>query len=251
MGVWSRASRTHVGHMTAGDFYANEVSMSMPKATLVSIVLHQDDGTLTTLKASLPLEQGEVIDATFLSVKALQEFYESEIDDARESDLLLSLHLKATMMKVSDPIMFGHCIRVFYKAAFEKHGELLQRIGANPNLGLSSIYETLVKKLKPEEAAAVKADFEACYENQPWLAMVDSDKGITNLHAPNDIIIDASMPVVARDSGKVRCWFVSHYPFCSISYCTLFYVFYLFILDVESTGRNGRYQVGDLASHAF
>ena len=204
MGVWSRASRTHVAHMTSGDFYANEVSMSMPEATSVAIVLKNDDGSITTLKDSVCLEKGEVIDASFMSVRALQQFYESEIDDARENDILLSLHLKATMMKVSDPIMFGHCIRVYFKSAFDKHGDLLQRIGANPNMGLSSIYDTLTKKCSPEEAAAVKADFDACYENQPWLAMVDSEKGITNLHAPNDVIVDASMPVVARDSGKVR-----------------------------------------------
>lgn len=207
MGVWSRASRTHVAHMASDDFYANEVSMSMPQATAVSIVLQHDDGTTTTLKESVALEQDEVIDASFMNVRALEEFYEAEMEDARENDILLSLHLKATMMKVSDPIMFGHCIRVYYKKAFEKHGELLQRIGANPNNGLSSIYESLQQKLPPEQAAAVKADFEACYEDQPWLAMVNSDKGITNLHAPNDIIIDASMPVVARDSGKV-CMFL-------------------------------------------
>jgi len=242
MGVWSRASRTHVAHMTSDDFYANELSTVMEKATDVSIVLEGADGETKVLKKSIPLEEKEVIDASFMNVAALQEFYESEIQDARENDLLLSLHLKATMMKVSDPIMFGHCIRVYYKAAWDKHADTLQKIGANPNNGLSSIYETLQTKLPEDEAAAIKADFEACYEDQPWLAMVDSDKGITNLHAPNDIIIDASMPVVARDSGKVRRRVVLNLSIC----CVLFAVS-LFVLlshnlycaratDVESIG---------------
>jgi len=205
MGVWSRASRTHVAHMTGGDFYDHEQSAAMPKATSVSIVLEAaaDGATTTVLKESVPLEEAEVVDASFMSVRALEEFYATEIEDARDNDLLLSLHLKATMMKVSDPIMFGHCIRVYYKAAFDKHGDVLKEIGANPAGGLNSIFAAVDAKLPDEQAAQIKADFEACYENQPWLAMVNSDKGITNLHAPNDIIIDASMPVVLRDSGKV------------------------------------------------
>lgn len=204
MGLWSKASRTHVSHMNHGDFYANEQSHVMETAGSVSIELIAADGsTTTTLKDCVKLEENELFDATFMSVKALQEFYETEIQDAKDNDILLSLHLKATMMKVSDPIMFGHCIRVYYKAAFDKHGDTLAQIGANPANGLASIYNALDTKLPPDQAASIKADFEACYEEQPWLAMVDSDKGITNLHAPNDIIIDASMPVVIRDSGKM------------------------------------------------
>lgn len=204
MGLWSRASRTHVAHMTAGDFYGNEQSHVATGSGSVSIQhVATADGTTTTLKKSVPLEEAEVIDATFMSVKALQDFYETEIQDAKDNDILLSLHLKATMMKISDPIMFGHCIRVYYKAAFDKHGEVLLQIGANPANGLASIYESLAAKLPADQAAAIRADFEACYDHQPWLAMVDSDRGVTNLHAPNDIIIDASMPVVVRDSGKM------------------------------------------------
>lgn len=194
---------THVAHMTRGDFYGSEQSAVMEQATAVEIVLETDAGDSVVLKPSISLEQGEVIDAAFLSVKELRAFYEQEIDEALDSELLLSLHLKATMMKVSDPIMFGHAIRVFYQAAFEKHGAVLEEIGANPNQGLSSLYETIKSKLPEEQASTIIADFEACYENRPWLAMVNSDKGITNLHAPNDIIIDASMPVVIRDSGKM------------------------------------------------
>lgn len=203
MGLWSKASRTHVAHMTEGDFYASEQSAIMEAATDVEIVLTTESGETKVLKASTPLEAGEVIDASFISIQKLTEFYEAEITDAKESELLLSLHLKATMMKISDPILFGHCIKVFYQAAFDKHAATLAKIGANPNQGLASMYEVMDNKLSVDEAAAIKADFEACYEDRPWLAMVDSDKGITNLHAPNDIIIDASMPVVVRDSGKM------------------------------------------------
>mmetsp|Transcript_39623 Transcript_39623/g.59540 ORF Transcript_39623/g.59540 Transcript_39623/m.59540 type:complete len:511 (-) Transcript_39623:170-1702(-) len=138
-----------------------------------------------------------------MSVEELCAFYDREIQDAKDSDMLLSLHLKATMMKVSDPILFGHCVKVFYKEAFAKHGELFEEIGANPNNGLGAVIDAVKNKLPAEKAAEVLADIEACYENRPWLAMVNSDKGITNLHVPSDIIIDASMPVVVRDSGQM------------------------------------------------
>lgn len=205
MGLWSKASRTHVAHMTEGDFYGSEKSVILPQTTSVSIVLHKDNGETQILKKGIPMEEAEVMDAATMSVAQLRAFYEQEIEDAKESEVLLSLHLKATMMKVSDPIMFGHAIRAYYSDAYEKHGTTLNEIGANPNSGLASIYERLDNKLTEEQAAAIKKDFEACYErpDRPWLAMVDSDKGITNLHAPNDIIIDASMPVVVRDSGKM------------------------------------------------
>lgn len=203
MGMWSRACRTHVAHMESGDFYANEISKLIPQATTARIELHGTDGTITILNSKVKLEDNEIADSTFMSIQELQDFYEAEINDAKESEILLSLHLKATMMKVSDPIMFGHCIRIYYKAAFDKHGETLEKIGASPNGGLTSIFDVVNAKLPANEAKAIIADFEACYEEQPWLAMVNSDKGITNLHAPNDIIIDASMPVVIRDSGKM------------------------------------------------
>lgn len=204
MGLWSKASRTHVAHMTNGDFYATEQSTAVEKKTDVSIVLDTGAGKEPiVLKDSVPLEAGEVIDASFMSIKALQDFYEQEIDEAKESEILLSLHLKATMMKVSDPILFGHCIRVYFADCFKKHGAVLEEIGANPNSGLASMMAIIDKKLLEDQAAQIKADLDACYENRPWLAMVNSDKGITNLHFPNDIIIDASMPVVVRDSGKM------------------------------------------------
>jgi isocitrate dehydrogenase len=204
LGLWSKASKTHVAHMTSGDFYQNEKSHVVGnQPTSVCIVLETNNGDEIVLKDETPLQAGEVIDASFLSIKALVDYYEQEMEDAKESELMLSLHLKATMMKVSDPIMFGHAIRVFFDRAFEKHGSTLQEIGANPNGGLTSVMDTVSRKLPADQAVAIKADFEACYEHRPWLAMVNSDKGITNLHAPNDIIIDASMPVVVRDSGKM------------------------------------------------
>jgi len=189
--------------MKSGDFYGSEQSATMKAETDVVIEFTPKGGKPKVLKESTPLEAGEVIDASFMSVRQLQDFYEEEIEDAKDTEILFSLHLKATMMKVSDPIMFGACIRVYFKDAFAKHGDKLKEIGANPNNGLASIFEVVKAKLDAETAAQIIADFDACYEDQPWLAMVNSDKGITNLHAPNDIIIDASMPVVIRDSGKM------------------------------------------------
>lgn len=203
MGLWSRASRTHVAHMKNGDFFASEQSATMKEATDVVIEFTPKGGSPKIMKESTPLEDGEVIDSSFMSVRQLRDFFEEEIEDAKNAEILFSLHLKATMMKVSDPIMFGHCIRVYFKEAFDKHGATLKKIGANPNNGLASIFEVARAKLDEAEAAQIIADFDACYENKAWLAMVNSDKGITNLHAPNDIIIDASMPVVVRDSGKM------------------------------------------------
>ncbi|CAB9511599.1 Isocitrate dehydrogenase [NADP] [Seminavis robusta] len=202
LGIWSKASRTHVAHMDKGDFYASEQSAIMKDDTSVVIELETASGT-TVLKEDTPLVKGEVIDASFMDVKELCEFFEQEISEAAETETLLSLHLKATMMKVSDPIMFGHCIRVYYKDAWAKHGTKLEDIGANPNEGLAALFDKVKDKLPEAEAKKIIEDFEACYETRPWLAMVNSDKGITNLHAPNDIIIDASMPVVIRDSGKM------------------------------------------------
>lgn len=203
MGLWSKASRTHVAHMTKGDFYSSEQSTTIMSPTKVTIELVDADGEITTLKESVELQAGEVIDTATLSVEELTKFYETEIAEAKSSDLLFSLHLKATMMKVSDPILFGHCVKVFFKAAFEKHAATLAKIGANPNQGLGAVYKAIESKLPEDEAKKLIADFEACYEDRPWLAMVNSDKGITNLHVPSDVIIDASMPVVIRDSGMM------------------------------------------------
>jgi isocitrate dehydrogenase len=203
MGMWSKASRTHVAHMTKGDFYDSEQSTVMKSATDVIIEFENEMGAMTIMKESTLLEAGEVIDASSLSVAALRQFYEDELKDAYDSDILVSLHLKATMMKISDPIMFGHCVKVFFKEAFDKHSATLEDIGANPNNGLASVVDAIQKKLHKKVAKQIMDDIDACYEKRPWLAMVDSDKGITNLHVPSDVIIDASMPVVIRDSGKM------------------------------------------------
>jgi len=207
MGIWSKASRTHVSHMTQGDFYGSEQSATIgDKPTSVKIEFHPKNGASKILKDSIPLEANEVIDASFMSATALTNFLEDEIEDAKNTDILFSIHLKATMMKVSDPIMFGHCIKVFFKDVFDKYGDLLDEIGADPKQGLSSILDAVENKVddKKKKKELLLA-FRGCYgsEDRPWLAMVDSDKGITNLHAPNDIIIDASMPVVVRDSGMM------------------------------------------------
>lgn len=203
MGIWSKASGTHVSHMDKGDFYGSEQSTATTSATDVIIEHVAPDGTVKVLKESTELEAGEVIDAACMSVKELRAFYDREIQDAKDSDIMLSLHLKATMMKISDPILFGHCVKSFFSDAYDKHGEVLDSIGANPNNGLGAVLASVENKLPSDQAAAIKADFDACYEDRPWLAMVNSDKGITNLHVPSDIIIDASMPVVVRDSGQM------------------------------------------------
>jgi len=203
MGIWSKASKTHVSHMQKGDFFDSEKSTTIKDSTEVIIELISQDGSVSILKETTSLQSGEVIDAATMNVKELREFYDHEIQDAKDTDILFSLHLKATMMKVSDPILFGHCVKSYFKVAFEKHDEVLQTIGANPNNGLGSVYQSIKSKLPSDQASLIMKDFESCYENQPWLAMVNSDKGITNLHVPSDIIIDASMPVVIRDSGQM------------------------------------------------
>mmetsp|Transcript_35997 Transcript_35997/g.39787 ORF Transcript_35997/g.39787 Transcript_35997/m.39787 type:complete len:778 (+) Transcript_35997:74-2407(+) len=203
MGMWSKASRTHVAHMQTGDFYESEKSAVMDKATEVVIEFTSSSGETKIMKDNIALEKGEVIDAAFMNADELCKFFEEEMEDAKDTDVMLSLHLKATMMKISDPIMFGHCVKVYYKDVFEKYGEVLNEIGANPNNGLASVIDSINKKLPEDKATEIINEFEACYENRPWLAMVDSDKGVTNLHVPSDVIIDASMPVVVRDSGKM------------------------------------------------
>jgi isocitrate dehydrogenase len=202
MGAWTRDSKTHVAHMTGGDFYGSEKSTTAKKATDLRIEFVAADGKTTVLKKKLDLLEGEVIDATVMTVRALRKFFEEQIEDAKKSGVLLSLHLKSTMMKISDPIMFGHAVSVFYKDVFEKHGAVLKELGVNPNNGLGDLYAK-IKKLPEAQRTEIEADIQAVYKNRPALAMVDSDKGITNLHVPSDIIVDASMPVVVRDSGKM------------------------------------------------
>ena len=200
MGAWTPESKTHVSHMNAGDFYHSEKSVTMKKAGNVRFELVDKAGKVTVLKEKLALQEGEVLDGAFMSCKALRKFIEEQIEDAKNKGVLFSVHLKATMMKISDPIMFGHFVSVFFKDVFEKHAATFKELGVNPDLGLGDLYLKL-KKLPEAKQAEIEADIQAVYKKRPELAMVDSDKGITNLHASNDIIIDASMPVVMRDSG--------------------------------------------------
>jgi isocitrate dehydrogenase len=200
MGAWSADSKTHVSHMNAGDFYHSEKSLTMKKAGNVKIEFVDQAGKATVLKEKLPLQEGEVFDGAFMSARALRKFIEEQIEDAKAKGVLFSVHLKATMMKISDPIMFGHFVSVFYKDVFEKHAATFKDLGVNPDLGMGDLY-LKIQKLPEAKRAEIEADIQEVYKKRPPLAMVDSDKGITNLHASNDIIIDASMPVVIRDSG--------------------------------------------------
>ena len=202
LAAWTPDSKAHVAHMTGGDFYGNEKSVVMENGGDFKIELVGTDGKTTILKDKLTASKGEILSGTFMSAKALRQFYAEQIADAKKSGLLLSLHLKATMMKVSDPVMFGYAVTVFFKEVFDKHAATFKEIGVNPNLGLGELYKR-IKVLPAAKQAEIEADIKAVYDKQPSLAMVDSDKGITNLHAPNDIIVDASMPVVVRDGGKM------------------------------------------------
>ncbi len=200
MGAWSPDCKTHVSWMESSDFYANEKAVTMEKAGNVRFELVDKSGNVTVLKEKLALQAGEILDGTFMSAKALRKFIQEQIDDAKAKGVLFSVHLKATMMKISDPIMFGHFVEVFYKDVFEKHAATFNELGVNPDLGMGDLY-LKIAKLPADKKAEIEADIQEVYKKQPALAMVDSDKGITNLHASNDIIIDASMPVVVRDSG--------------------------------------------------
>ena len=201
MGAWSADSKTHVAHMDGGDFYGSEQSHVMAAAGEVRIEL-EGNGETTVLKDGLGLLAGEVIDAAVMSAAALREFMAREIADARERSVLFSLHLKATMMKVSDPIIFGHCVSVFYADIFEKHAEALESIGVKPNNGMGDLYAKL-EELPADQQAAIKSDIDTLYAERPALAMVNSNLGITNLHVPSDVIIDASMPAMIRSSGQM------------------------------------------------
>jgi len=195
-------SKSRVAHMGEKDFFESETSATMEKATEVKIEFVAGDGGTTVMKEGLALLEGEVIDTAVMNVAALRAFYAAQIEEAKKDDVLLSLHLKATMMKISDPIMFGHCVAVYYKEALDKHAAALEEIGANVNNGLTDVLEKL-DRLPAEKKAEIEADITAVYETQPDLAMVDSRKGITNLHVPNNIIVDASMPNVVRDGGRM------------------------------------------------
>ena len=202
MGEWSQASRTHVSHMHGGDFYASEKSMTMTKACDVKMDLVTKSGKTIVLKPKVSLLEGEIIDSMYMSKKALCEFYEEQMEDAYKTGLMLSLHVKATMMKISHPIVFGHAVKIFYKDAFAKHGKLFDELGVNPNNGLSSLYEKIAT-LPESKREEIINDLHACHEHRPALAMVDSAKGISNLHSPSDVIVDASMPAMIRIGGKM------------------------------------------------
>ncbi|HKF42203.1 MAG TPA: NADP-dependent isocitrate dehydrogenase [Thermoanaerobaculia bacterium] len=202
LAAWDPGSRSHVAHMSSGDFYGSEVSLTAGESMDVRIEFAGADGAVTALKKKLSLLEGEILDAAAMSMKALRAFFAAQVEDARAKGLLLSLHLKATMMKVSDPVMFGHAVTVFFEPVFTKHAATFRRLGVNPNNGLGDVYSK-IKGLSAEEQAEIEKDIRAVYERGPALAMVDSEKGITNLHVPNDVIVDASMPVVVRDGGKM------------------------------------------------
>ncbi len=202
MGEWKSDSKSHVSHMSDGDFFSNEKSVVISDKTAgnARIELIEDNGNVTVLKEKQPLIAEEIIDATVMSKNKLRTFIENEIESAKANNVLFSVHLKATMMKVSDPIIFGHFVEVYFKDVFEKHAETFQKIGVNPNNGLGDLYNR-ISTLPESEQNAIKADIEACQKSRPQLAMVNSDKGITNLHVPSDVIIDASMPAMIRTSG--------------------------------------------------
>jgi len=202
MGAWSSDSKSHVAHMSDGDYYSSEKSVVITEAGDVKIEHVAGDGSTSVLKAATTLLAGEVIDASVMSKCVLRDFFEAQMQDAKNSDVLLSLHLKATMMKVSDPIMFGHAVTVYYKDVFDKHADTFEELGINPNNGLGDVY-TKIQNLSDDKKAAIEADIQAVYKTRPQLAMVDSDNGITNLHVPSDVIIDASMPAAIRSSGQM------------------------------------------------
>jgi isocitrate dehydrogenase len=202
MGKWDASSKTHVASMASGDFYGSEKSVVLPTAGDVKIVLTDSAGKTITLKDKVSLQANEVIDASVMSAAPLRDFFEAEMQDAKANDVMLSLHLKATMMKISDPVMFGHAVTVYYKDVFEKHADLFAELGVNANNGLGDVYEK-IKSLSSEQQAEIEADIQAVYSVRPSLAMVDSDKGITNLHVPSDVIVDASMPAAIRASGMM------------------------------------------------
>jgi isocitrate dehydrogenase len=202
MGAWSKDSKSHVAYMPAGDYYGSETSTTVPSATNVRIELVGKDGAVTVLKAKTAIEAGEIIDAAVMSAKAMRKFFAEQIEDARKQGVLFSLHVKATMMKIADPIVFGHAVSVFFADVIEKHAATLNRLGVNLNNGFGDLLSK-IETLPDAEKKAIKDDIAAAYAKRPGLAMVNSDKGITNLHVPSDVIVDASMPAMIRDSGRM------------------------------------------------
>ena len=206
MGGWSADSKSHVATMSSGDFFANEKSTTMAETTIAKIEFTAADGSVTVIKDNISLEAAEVVDATFMSKNVLVTFLERQIEEAKKQGVLFSLHLKATMMKVSDPVIFGHCVKVFYKTVIEKHAETIAELGVNFNNGIGDLYSKMESnnKVSPEKKIEIERDIQVLYSDHPDLAMVDSDRGITNLHVPSNVIIDASMPAAIRASGQMR-----------------------------------------------
>ena len=206
MGGWSADSKSHVATMSSGDFFANEKSTTMAETTIAKIEFTAADGSVTVMKDNISLEDAEVVDETFMSKNALVTFLERQIEEAKKQGVLFSLHLKATMMKVSDPVIFGHCVKVFYKTVIEKHAETIAELGVNFNNGIGDLYSKMESnnKVSPEKKTEIERDIQVLYSDHPDLAMVDSDRGITNLHVPSNVIIDASMPAAIRTSGQMQ-----------------------------------------------
>ena len=202
MGAWSADSKSHVASMQSGDFFSSEQSTTIANATTATITHTDADGNSTVLKEGIALQAGEVIDASCMNANKLRTFLAEQIDDAKNQGVLLSLHLKATMMKVSDPIIFGHAVTVYYEDVFNKYADKFAELGVDPNNGVGDVYSK-IQSLPDAEREAIEADVQACYANRPEMAMVDSDRGITNLHVPSDVIIDASMPAALRTSGQM------------------------------------------------
>ena len=236
MGKWSPDSKTRVAHMSSGDFYGSEKSVTLPEATTARIEFVGKDGKASVLKEKLSLKAGEIIDAAVLNRRALRQFYAEQIEAARKERVLLSLHLKATMMKVSDPIMFGHAVSVFFKDAFDKHGELFKQLKVNINNGFADL-EAKVFALPESQRAPVVESIANCFRNQPPLAMVNSDKGITNLHVPSDVIIDASMPPMIRDGGKM--WDAEGKPWDTLAMIPDRCYAGVYLATVEDCKKNG------------
>ncbi|MCH8282689.1 MAG: NADP-dependent isocitrate dehydrogenase, partial [Chloroflexi bacterium] len=198
---WPEVSKTRVAHMTSGDFYGSEQSVTVAAAGSAAIEFVAGDGSVTVLKAGIPLVADEIIDCTAMNVKALRQFYADEMENAKADGVLLGLHLKSTMMRVSDPIIFGHCVSVYYQDVFAKHAAVLDELGVNPDNGVAELY-TKIQSLPEAKRAEIEADIQAVYGARPELMMVNSSRGITGLHVPSDVIIDATMPVIVRDGGR-------------------------------------------------
>jgi len=236
MGKWEATSKTRVTHMSGGDFYGSEKSVTVPEATITRIEFVGRDGKVTVLRDRLALKAGEIIDSAVMSRRALRQFYAEQIAAAKKEDVLLSLHLKATMMKVSDPIMFGHAVSVFFQKVFDKHGAQLREMGVNVNNGFGDM-EAKVFALPETKRAALVADIADCFRNGPALAMVNSDKGITNLHVPSDVIVDASMPPMIRDGGKM--WGANGKPYDTLAMIPDRCYAGIYVATVEDCKQNG------------